>query len=312
MTRRVTPGPPRHVPRVTARCPIAAVSGLPHHRPTMPTATLDPTRTLDITTRSGLLVLLGTPPRRPRREDAAILGELKAERLLAIDAGFPGTFRVRVGPAGRETGRPAVVHALRCAGQALVLGDETLLSAPAGLRVPVAPGRWRAEVRATDSVDADAPDYTVSLSPVRPGEQLAEADAVPLVDPARHPRARRLPPAVRAEAKARLQRALRDADLAGRRVALDAYVRTDPRDARTLLLRAEARRESGELGAALDDAWRATVVAPNDPATWSALAGLLEEAGREGVAADAARRAEELTQIAGGRKRVRGTTARTR
>ncbi|MBX3467465.1 MAG: hypothetical protein KF878_11290 [Planctomycetes bacterium] len=83
-----------------------------------------------------------------------------------------------------------------------------------------------------------------------------------------------------------------------------------PRDARALVLRAGTKREQGDLGRALDDVWRATVVAPNDGAAWAALADLLRAppAARRGRPVSA-RRARELGEAARGRPRRRAAAS---
>ncbi|MBX3467464.1 MAG: hypothetical protein KF878_11285 [Planctomycetes bacterium] len=60
----------------------------------------DRDRIVDVRSASGLVLLVAGRPRRRRAwrdDDAALAAEARAERLVALDAGFPGEFRLRVG-----------------------------------------------------------------------------------------------------------------------------------------------------------------------------------------------------------------------
>lgn len=273
----------------------------------------DRDRIVDVRSASGLVLLVAGRPRRRRAwrdDDAALAAEARAERLVALDAGFPGEFRLRVGRHAPAAPLLAA-GALRCGAGGARAGDEALLEgAGAGLPLPLPRGRLRVEVRAPASDDPEAPDFVLTLS------RLGAHEAAPplpagVLDPARRPRPEGCDGAGRVEARARLQASLRaaGADPAPRRAALDAYLRLCPRDARALVLRAGAKREQGDLGRALDDVWRATVVAPNDGAAWAALADLLRAAGQRAEAARSARRARELGEAARGRPRRRAAAS---
>lgn len=261
---------------------------------------------LDVRSRTGLLVLrCGRAPRAgDAPDDAALAAAAGAERLLALDAGFPGVFRLRLTRHAPDE-RPLLRGRLRCGAQGARLGDDALLSGDdEGLPAPLPRGRHRVGVHTPASQDPEAPDFVLVAAPLAAharagGRPLAGGPA--LVDPARHPRPAALEPRTRLELRVRLETALRAArdDPTARRAALDASLRANPRDARALVLRAEVTRELGDLARALDDAWRATTVAPNDGGAWSALASLLRAAGRRGEAARAAAWARELGRVGG-------------
>lgn len=270
----------------------------------MSAAYLDRDRTLDVHTGTGLLLFMAARPRKRKdwsADDAALAAAAAAERLAPVDAGFPGTFRVRF---TRDCDVDAPVTApiratfvVRCATGGLVVGDEEVLAGDrGGLVVPLPRGRYRLDVRTPWSNDAEAPDYVLTVSTVRARAAGPGISLVQVLDPAAHPRPRSVDPAARAEAWARLQAGLRDAgdDLRARRAALDAYLRVDPREPRALVLRAEVKQAQDALELALDDAWRATVVAPNDAGGWAMLAAVLAAAGRRAESARAAARGAEL------------------
>ncbi|MCO5170710.1 MAG: hypothetical protein M9894_30640 [Planctomycetes bacterium] len=270
----------------------------------------DRDRVVDVRSESGLLLLVAARPRRRRAwrdDDAAVAAEARAERLVALDAGFPGEFRLRVGRHAPASPLLAA-GALRVGPGGARAGDEALLEgAGPGLPLPLPRGRLRVEVRAPESDDPEAPDYVLTVS------RLAAAAPAPpprldVVDPARRPRPEGCDGAARLEARARLQASLRAAsdDPAARRAALDVYLRACPRDPRALVLRAGAKRAQGDLARALDDAWRATVVGPHDGAAWAALADLLREAGQRAEAARAARRARSSAPRPGRGRRAGG------
>jgi hypothetical protein len=266
----------------------------------MNAALLDRDLSLDVRTGTGLLVLMAARPRGRRdwlTDDAALAAAVSAERLAVVDAGFPGTFRVRLTRHAPD-GPIRATFVVRCGTRGLLAGDEEVLaSADGGLAATLPRGRYRVDVRTPWSDDAEAPDYVLTLSAMTARAAAPAAQPLRVLDPADHPRPRRPDPAARAEAWARLQSALRDAgegDLPARRAALGAYLRVDPRDARALALRAEVKQAQGELERALDDAWRATVVAPNDAGAWTTLARVLAAARRRAESARAAARAAEL------------------
>src|SRR5688500_8971840 len=83
-----------HRASVTGGCPIHSVHGL-RRVGLMSAAYLDRDLSMDVRTGTGLLLFMAARPRGRRdwyADDAALAAAVEAERLAAVDAGFPGTF----------------------------------------------------------------------------------------------------------------------------------------------------------------------------------------------------------------------------